>query len=254
MNYTAAIAGVGGMLLVTGCASLEQKEWYRQTRDTTHRVAGNVAAVTNKALTRMQGYLERKEVLKTFQDAGEHGEAAVLAVLQKAGVGNLGNPSPAQPGSHKAPAAAKTPDKASAVPGKYAGAYRWPLDAGIVSSEYGPRGTRQHRGIDIAADVGEPVHAAAAGEVIYSGSGLRGYGNVIIVRHDNQVTTLYAHNSVLHVQQGAHVSQGELIGDVGNTGRSTGPHLHFELRQGEAAVDPRSILPQSKLAGTFSPR
>lgn len=248
MSHGATVAGVCGVLLVAGCASLEQKEWYRQTRDTTNRVAGSVAAATGKAFTRMQGYLERKELLKTFQDAGEHGESAVLAVLQKAGVSTS---SSAPPATHKAPASPKTPANAPAVPEKYVGVYRWPLDAGIVSSEYGPRGTRRHRGIDIAADIGEPVYAAAAGEVIYSGNGLQGYGNVIIVRHDDQVTTLYAHNNVLHVKQGARVAQGDLICDVGNTGRSTGPHLHFELRHGETAVDPRTMLPQSKLAGTF---
>ena len=68
-----------------------------------------------------------------------------------------------------------------------------------MSSEYGPRWGKVHKGLDIAADSGDPVYAIAGGEVIYAGDGLRGYGNVVIVRHDKQMTSLYAHNSELKV-------------------------------------------------------
>jgi murein DD-endopeptidase MepM/ murein hydrolase activator NlpD len=126
----------------------------------------------------------------------------------------------------------------------------WPVEAGVVSSEYGPRWGKIHKGMDIAADVGEPVYAIAAGEVIYAGDGLRGYGNVVIVRHDRQMSSIYAHNSELKVHQGEQVTQGTLLALLGNTGHSTGPHVHFEIREGDTAIDPRSVLPKSMLAET----
>jgi murein DD-endopeptidase MepM/ murein hydrolase activator NlpD len=117
-----------------------------------------------------------------------------------------------------------------------------------VSSEYGERWGKIHKGMDMAADEGEPVYAIAAGEVIYAGDGLRGYGNVVILRHDRKTSSLYAHNSELKVKQGDQVAQGTLIALLGSTGHSTGPHVHFEIRDGDTAVNPRTVLPKSKLA------
>ena len=128
----------------------------------------------------------------------------------------------------------------------YRGDYRWPLAAGIVSSEFGHRWRRPHEGIDIAADEGEPVYASAAGEVLYANNRMRGYGNVVILRHDAQVTTLYAHNQALKVKLGEKVEQGQVIALLGNTGRSTGPHIHFELRRSQVALNPRGVLPKSR--------
>lgn len=128
----------------------------------------------------------------------------------------------------------------------YKGPYRWPLSAGIVSSEFGPRWKKKHEGLDIAADEGEPVYASAAGEVLYADNRMRGYGNVVILRHDSNVTTLYAHNQKLKVKLGDKVGQGETIALLGNTGHSTGPHIHFEMRRVNKAVDPRSMLPKTQ--------
>lgn len=128
----------------------------------------------------------------------------------------------------------------------YKGGWRWPLDAGIVSSEYGPRWKKRHEGLDIAADEGEPVYASAAGKVLYSNNRMRGYGNVVILRHDAQLTTLYAHNQTLKVALGEEVKQGQVIALLGNTGASTGPHVHFEMRRANAAIDPRGVLPKSR--------
>lgn len=127
----------------------------------------------------------------------------------------------------------------------YKGAYRWPLGAGIVSSEFGHRWHKPHEGIDIAADTGEPVYASAAGEVLYANNKMRGYGNVVIVRHDAQMTTLYAHNEALKVHLGDKVKQGQVIALLGSTGHSTGPHIHFEMRRSHEALDPRKVLPKS---------
>jgi murein DD-endopeptidase MepM/ murein hydrolase activator NlpD len=130
------------------------------------------------------------------------------------------------------------------------GGLAWPLEAGIVSSEFGQRWGKLHAGIDIAADVGEPVHAAAPGAVIYAGDGIQGYGNVVIIRHDDNLTTLYAHNSHLEVKQGSTVKQGTVIATVGSTGHSTGPHLHFEIRFGEKPINPRDRLRKNKYIGS----
>lgn len=117
----------------------------------------------------------------------------------------------------------------------------WPT-SGRVTSEYGYRWGRLHAGIDIAAPTGTPIRAAKAGEVIYSGV-MNGYGNVVVIAHGGGFSTLYAHQSRIAASDGQQVAQGQLIGYVGNTGRSTGPHLHFETRVNGSAQNPRRYLP-----------
>lgn len=245
-------------ICIAGCATVDNKlgdhAWYQKTREVSTKAADATKSVATRTYQRMQGYLARKDLLATFHDAGEHSEDAVLGILRKSGIAKSASPSqPASPGSKpkSPPPAAATPRSPRApvaaplnVPERYAGGLKWPVDAGIFSSEFGERWGKPHKGIDIAADVGEPVHAIADGEVIYAGSGLRGYGNVVILRHDRNMTSLYAHNSSLKVQQGDHVAQGELISLLGSTGHSTGPHVHFEIRQGDLAVNPRGVLPK----------
>lgn len=109
---------------------------------------------------------------------------------------------------------------------------------GILTSTFGEqRGGYMHKGIDLAADIGTKIGAALDGVVTYSGVN-GGYGKVIIVNHDNNMETVYAHCSKLNVNVGDKVWKGEVIGEVGNTGDSTGPHLHFEIRINGSAVDP----------------
>lgn len=110
---------------------------------------------------------------------------------------------------------------------EYVGYYLRPIAGGIKT-----QGIHGNNGIDIGAPVGTPILAAANGEVIVSRAGgwNGGYGNYIVIRHDNGTQTLYAHNSVNHVSFGDSVKQGEVIGKVGATGKATGPHLHFEIR------------------------
>jgi len=98
-----------------------------------------------------------------------------------------------------------------------------------------------HEGIDIAVGSGTPVHAAAAGTVVYAGW-MSGYGYVVVLDHGNGLSTAYAHNSSLIVAQGATVGTGFVIALSGNTGHSTGPHVHFEVRIGGAPVDPLGYL------------
>jgi septal ring factor EnvC (AmiA/AmiB activator) len=119
--------------------------------------------------------------------------------------------------------------------------YAWPLCA-PVTSEYGPRWGRMHRGIDQGASTGTPIGASKGGTVIFAGW-QGGYGNLTLIDHGDGVVTAYAHQSRFAVGSGARVSQGQTIGYVGNTGNSTGPHLHFETRVNGNAVNPRQYLP-----------
>ncbi len=118
---------------------------------------------------------------------------------------------------------------------------RWPVQ-GKITSRFGPRGLfHLHRGVDIKAPKGTPVHAAAAGTVAFSGR-QSSYGRVIKIDHPNGLRTVYAHNSSNFVRAGQHVSAGAVIGAVGQTGRATTNHLHFEVRRQGVARDPLPLL------------
>jgi lipoprotein NlpD len=118
----------------------------------------------------------------------------------------------------------------------------WPVRGGSVISGFGRRGQSVHDGIDIRVPAGAPVRAAADGEVIYSDA-LRGYGNVIIVRHRGGYATVYAHNRENQVREGERVRRGEVIATVGDSGRTLGANLHFEIRYDNVARDPLPFLP-----------
>jgi murein DD-endopeptidase MepM/ murein hydrolase activator NlpD len=120
--------------------------------------------------------------------------------------------------------------------------FLWPVN-GTINSGFGPRGSGFHDGIDIAAPEGTPILAIEAGEVIYSDQ-LRGYGNMVILRHAGGIISVYAHNESNLVREGQSVVRGEIVARVGSTGRVSGPHLHFEIRRNNAAQDPLRYLPQ----------
>jgi murein DD-endopeptidase MepM/ murein hydrolase activator NlpD len=117
----------------------------------------------------------------------------------------------------------------------------WPLH-GVLYRGYGVKQGQRHDGIDLSAPEGTIVRAAAAGEVIYTGT-QSGYGVIVIVRHADSLITLYAHNSAVLVKDGDRVDAGTPIAKVGQTGRTTGPHLHFEVREGTRPRDPLGYLP-----------
>lgn len=112
----------------------------------------------------------------------------------------------------------------------------WPL-RGVLYARFGRRGREAHDGIDLAAPVGTPVKAAGPGRVIYAGE-QKGYGLIAIIEHPSGLTTLYAHNHELKVKTGQQVRSGQVIASVGESGRTTGPHLHFELRRDGVPIDP----------------
>jgi len=123
--------------------------------------------------------------------------------------------------------------------------------AGWISSNFGYRRNpydgsyRLHSGVDIAAEPGTPVRAPADGSVIFSGY-REGYGKVIVMDHGYGIRTLFAHNSSVFVGQGAKVKRGETISQVGNTGRSTGPHLHYEIRKNGVPVNPATFFSRAR--------
>ncbi len=135
------------------------------------------------------------------------------------------------------------PDADRFLPNGSIRGYTWPA-RGVLSSGYGWRWGRMHHGIDIAADVGTPIYAAAGGVVEYAGWNSGGYGNMIEVRHSDGSMTRYAHLNAVYVQVGQRVGQSEQIGEMGSTGYSTGPHLHFEVHLADqGTVNPMAYLP-----------
>jgi murein DD-endopeptidase MepM/ murein hydrolase activator NlpD len=120
--------------------------------------------------------------------------------------------------------------------------FAWPAE-GKLTSTFGVRGGRRHDGIDIANKTGTEISAADRGTVVYSGR-LRGYGNIIIIKHHDDLFTVYAHNHKNLVQKGQNVKRQQKIALMGCTGRCTGPHVHFEVREGQIARNPLFFLPK----------
>ena len=118
----------------------------------------------------------------------------------------------------------------------------WPVRYGRVSSLFGRRWGRMHKGIDIGSPTGTPVYAVESGVVTRSTYQRRGYGNLIEIRHSDMYMTRYGHNSKRLVKAGQKVRKGQIIALVGSTGHSTGPHVHFEIRQNGKAINPVRYL------------
>lgn len=122
----------------------------------------------------------------------------------------------------------------------------WPIN-GRVISPFGPQqGGIRNDGINIASPEGTPIKAAAPGTVVYAGNELRGYGNLVIIRHPEEFLTAYAHQKHLNVSKGAKVQQGQIIGYVGSSGNISQPQLHFGVRLGKKPVNPLDYLPQKQ--------
>jgi murein DD-endopeptidase MepM/ murein hydrolase activator NlpD len=156
----------------------------------------------------------------------------IASVPPAAAPAPLPPPAPANP-----PAAPAGSDTAVS-----AGRMLWPV-RGVVTSDFGPKpGGLQNDGVNIAAPRGTPFRAAESGVVIYAGNELRGFGNLLLLRHEGGIVTAYAHADELLVQRGDQVRRGQTIGRVGATGNVTTPQLHFEVRRGTRAVNPIEFL------------
>jgi murein DD-endopeptidase MepM/ murein hydrolase activator NlpD len=130
---------------------------------------------------------------------------------------------------------------------------KFPVPGGVLTSPFGYRWGRLHTGLDIAAPVGTPVLACADGRVIFTGSRkrFRRYGNTVLIDHGHGVYTYYAHLSRIWVKKNEKVRRGQKIADVGNTGRTTGPHLHLEVRVNRMVYNPLAYLCPHEVAGTL---
>lgn len=120
--------------------------------------------------------------------------------------------------------------------------FSWPVRGEIIS-EYGVRDGSHHDGIDIKAPEGTPVKAAGDGRVVFVDNDMRGYGNIVILKHGDDFFTVYAHNKENLVKDGDDVAKGDVIAGVGDTGNATVCHLHFEVRQGKKVRNPLFFLP-----------
>jgi murein DD-endopeptidase MepM/ murein hydrolase activator NlpD len=168
------------------------------------------------------------------------GLAEVRRVLGAPGASASAVAAPCPRGA-KGAAVATVASKPCPRPGVSGAGLVWPMNCGSVSRGFGAAGST-HRGLDICAPQGTPVFAARGGRVLYSGSRLSGYGNVVIIEHGGGLATVYGHNRKNLVKAGQTVSQGQIIAEVGQTGNATTPHCHFEVRRDSTAVDPRPML------------
>lgn len=137
------------------------------------------------------------------------------------------------------PRTASPPPRASTA---NAPSFQWPLQGQVITPYGGAAGARID-GIRIAARLGDPVRAAADGEVVYAGNELQGYGELVLIRHENNWVTAYGLNSILRVNVGDRVTAGQHIADAGASGSETRTALHFEVRRGVSPVDPMQVLP-----------
>ncbi len=139
------------------------------------------------------------------------------------------------------PPAATSPVKSAEPAGAMAG-FRWPVRGRVIAG-FGPKPNgQQNDGINVAVPEGTPIKAAEDGVVAYAGNELKGYGNLVLIRHSNGYVTAYAHASELLVKRNDQVKRGQVIARAGQTGSVTSPQLHFEVRKGSAPVDPMPLL------------
>jgi murein DD-endopeptidase MepM/ murein hydrolase activator NlpD len=184
--------------------------------------------------------------------------AAVLAVPELAAPPLAAAPAGAEPATPlpETPALAAAPQQQAvlappAPPPRAARSFLWPV-RGRVLATYGERGGGLHNdGINIAAAKGTPVHAAENGVVAYAGNEIRGFGNLLLIKHADGFMTAYAHNDALLVQHGDVVRRGQVVARVGQTGNVAQPQLHFEVRKGTQAIDPESVLGNPAAASAF---
>ena len=140
-------------------------------------------------------------------------------------------PEPAKPAAPAASTVERDPDAIE---------FAWPARGRVLQAFSEPN----NKGLDIAGKPGDPVLAAAAGRVMYTGTGIRGYGKLIVIKHDNNFNSVYAHNREILVKEGQNVTRGQRIAELGDTDADT-PKLHFEIRKSGKPVDPARYLPPS---------
>lgn len=230
----------------------EQKELeqYKVSVEKEQEILANQAAAAEKAKQLAQAQKSELEQLAKQKAEQQQTKRSSGAAKSSGGSSSSNGGSSSSAGSSPSVSA---PDSSS-TPSKTGSGLSYPVSAGITSG-YGHRWGELHAGIDFGVPIGTPVRTAAPGVVIQTNTdgqpGMSGYGNVVLVSHyinGTSYTTLYAHLDSINVSQGQTVSAGQVIGSSGNTGQSTGPHLHFEVHRGgwnaakSNSIDPLSML------------
>lgn len=205
-------------------AALEREaaQLVAQVRERRNQVAGAKGLLANRRGDLASAVSSRKSTLASVSSSRRHDEEDLAAMQQSSNTvqGYLnGSPGPIKHGT---------------------GRFIYPIN-GTFTSPFGMRWGRLHAGIDLAAPSGTPIRAADGGTVRYAGW-MSGYGNYTCIQHSGSLSTCYAHQSSIGVSNGQSVSQGDVIGAVGNTGHSFGAHLHFEVRVNGSPVDPMGYL------------
>ncbi|KFG68791.1 hypothetical protein JH26_15125 [Microvirga sp. BSC39] len=171
--------------------------------------------------------------------------SAPKPVVEQPKVAALTQPEPVKTVAPAAPAPAPQPEVAKApapepeATASVSGDFRWPARGRVIAG-FGANGGNE--GINIAVPEGTPVKATEAGTVTYAGSEVKGYGNLVLIKHENGYVSAYAHNGSLNVKRGEQVKRGQVIATSGQTGNVTSPQLHFEIRKGAQPVDPMKYL------------
>ncbi|WP_199200418.1 M23 family metallopeptidase [Alkalicaulis satelles] len=198
--------------------------------DNLYRIALN-HGMTTRELARLNGISE-SAVIHPGQELRVSGEPRQSVAS-----------APDRPPQQRTSGAASPPPPPPPPAAETAPEFVWPLQGEVVG-QFGSSSGRRIDGIRIAARTGEPVRAAAAGEVVYAGNELPGYGELVLIRHENRWVTAYGLNAVLRVEQGQQVRAGDHIADAGGPGPGDRPVLHFEIRRGVTPVDPMERLPR----------
>jgi murein DD-endopeptidase MepM/ murein hydrolase activator NlpD len=218
------------------------KRRWSAIRARTHRLLARVNNETQAAVTRASSVLATRDRLSSSREslsAERETKQQTLASVRESKEKWLADIAALQAGSAAIAARLRSGGSHSGAAPSAAGLI-WPVQ-GVLTSTFGMRWGRMHEGIDIGAAQGTPIYAAAGGTVNYAGwEG--GYGNLTVIDHGNGLATAYGHQSQLAVSSGQTVSRGQVIGYVGSTGHSTGPHLHFEVRVNGVPNDPLSYL------------
>jgi murein DD-endopeptidase MepM/ murein hydrolase activator NlpD len=224
-------------------AKLQMQETRNSTRRTRRQVAETTRAVAART-AEQRAVRDRLAWSQRELATARRDKRATLATVREDKEAAIGHMRDLQAQSAALAAKIRSAQSSSVVPAPTGAAsaagFVWPVH-GVLTSGFGWRWGRMHEGIDIAVSSGTPVVAAAAGTVIVAGW-MGGYGNLVVVDHGGGISTAYGHNTSVTVGVGQQVAQGQLIAYSGNTGHSTGPHVHFEVRINGGAVDPMGYL------------
>lgn len=233
----ALAAAVAAALLVAGCHANPPPQrpmgapghWYTVAPGESLADIARKAGVPEEDLLEVNGLHDRREVVP----------GKTIFVLDR-----VTEPEPVAAASEAPPPAdARQPSR-----------FRWPVDSPRLTSVFGTRWGKAHEGIDLTAPIGTPVYAADEGEVVYANSFIKGYGNMVVLKHTGDLMTVYAHNSVLLVKVGQKVAAGQKVALSGQSGHATGPHVHFEVRRAQVPRDPLPYLPDIRDAPVRRPR